>query len=205
MLIPAALNGTVASLSGPPPRLKNTERRPREYLTPAEMDTLLKAARQRGRYGQRDYTLLYLTYRHGLRVSEVVRLQWGHVHLDDGHLDVQRRKGGRDSTHRLHGEEIRALRQLRRDWPSAVYVFLSERGAPLTTAAVRKIVTKAGEAAGFAFPLHPHMLRHATGYKLVNDQEDTRAIQDYLGHRNIRHTQRYTELDSHRLDEVWKE
>jgi type 1 fimbriae regulatory protein FimB/type 1 fimbriae regulatory protein FimE len=169
------------------------------------MELLLKAARSRGRYGQRDYTLLFLAYRHGFRVSELVRLQWGQVHLDDGHLDVRRRKGGRDSAHRLHGEEIRALRQLRRDWPSAVYVFLSERGAPLTTAGVRKIVSKAGEAAGFAFPLHPHMLRHATGYKLVNDREDTRAIQDYLGHQNIRHTERYTQLDPHRLDQVWPE
>jgi site-specific recombinase XerD len=199
---PAVIFGTVPQR--PPRRETNLARRPREYLTPPEMETLLKAARTRGRYGHRDYTLLPLAYRHGFRVGEVVGLQWGHVHLDEGRLHVMRRKGGRDSVHRLHGEEIRALRRVRREWPSAVYVFLSERGAPLTTAAVRKLEAKLGEAAGFAFPLHPHMVRHATGYKLVNDGASTREIQDYLGHRNIRYTEAYTTLDPHRLMHVWK-
>src|SRR5262245_7827156 len=179
MPTPIAVFGTVPP-PGPPPRVHNAVLRPREYLTPAEMTTLLKAAKTRGRYGQRDYSLILLSYRHGFRVGELVRLQWAHVHLDDAHIHVRRLKGGRDSSQPLHGEEMRALRQLRRDWPSAVYVFLSERGAPLTTAAVRKLVARIGEAAGFTFPLHPHMLRHATGYKLVNDRVPIREIQDYL-------------------------
>lgn len=84
-------------------------------------------------------------------------------------------------------------------------VFVSERGSPWTTDAVRKIVAKAGKEAGFPFPLHPHMLHHAAGYKLVNNGTDTRAIQDYLGHRNIRHTERYTALNAHRFAHIWKD
>ena len=98
------------------------------------------------------------------------------IHFEDSQIDVQRRKRGKNSMQRLSGEELRALHQLQREWPGSCYVFLSERGAPLTTAAVRKLVARIGITAGFSFPLHPHMFRHATGYKLVNDGEDTRVI-----------------------------
>jgi type 1 fimbriae regulatory protein FimB/type 1 fimbriae regulatory protein FimE len=64
-------------------------------------------------------------------------------------------------------------------------------------------VARAGAAAGLDFPVHPHMLRHSTGFKLANDGQDTRAIQHYLGHKNIQHTVRYTELSSDRFKEFW--
>jgi hypothetical protein len=96
-----------------------------------------------------------------------------------------------------------ALRRLERDYPETPYVFVSERQAPLTADTVRKIVARAGQHAGIQFPIHPHMLRHATGYKLANDGQDTRAIQHYLGHRNIQHTTRYTELAADRLKSFW--
>lgn len=191
--------------STPPIRRPNEASRPREYLTPAEVDRLLQAAKQRGRYGHRDKTLILLSYRHGLRVGEVTRLRWEHILLDEAQILVRRLKRGKDGVHPLRGDELRALKQLKRAWPGSVHVFQSERGAPLTTDAVRKIVAKAGEAAGFPFPIHPHMLRHATGYKLVNDATDTRAIQDYLGHRNIRHTERYTALNANRFIHLWKD
>ena len=93
------------------------------------------------------------------------------------------------------GPELRARRRLRRDYPgSAAYVFTTERGGPLTDSGVRKIVARAGTAAALPFPIHPHMLRHACGFKLANDGQDTRSVQGYLGHRNITHTVRYTNL-----------
>ena len=192
---PMVLYGTVDTPTGPPRRAPNIDRRAREYLLPAEVEGLMAAAKTRSRYGQRDRTLILLMYRHGLRVGEVVRLRWEQVHLDEAQIFVRRLKRGKESTHPLTGEELRALRQLRRDWPSAMYVFLSERDAPLTTAAVRKMLARTGAAAAFPFPIHPHMLRHATGYTLVNEGTDTRTIQEYLGHRNIRHTERYTTVD----------
>ena len=85
------------------------------------------------------------------------------------------------------------------------YLFVTERKGPLTTATVRKLVARAGEKAKLGFPVHPHMLRHACGYKLANDGQDTRAIQLYMGHRNIQHTVRYTELASDRFNGFWKD
>ena len=131
--------------------------------------------------------------------------RWDQVDLRQGLLHVTRRKHGIASVHPLRGPELCALRRLLRDYPETAYVFVSERKAPLTADAVRKIVGRAGREAGIEFPVHPHMLRHATGYKLANDGQDTRAIQHYLGHRNIQHTTRYTELASDRFKDFWRD
>jgi type 1 fimbriae regulatory protein FimB/type 1 fimbriae regulatory protein FimE len=114
-------------------------------------------------------------------------------------------KNGASSTHPLRGPEIRALRRLRRDYPETPYLFVTERKGPLTTSIVRKLVARAGEQSDIGFPIHPHMLRHACGFKLVNDGQDPRALQHYLGHKNIQHTVRYTELSSTRIKEFWKD
>jgi type 1 fimbriae regulatory protein FimE len=174
-------------------RLKNIELRSREYLLPNEVEKLVKAAKKMGRYGQRNATLLLMMYRHGLRVSEAIALRWSQVDLKEGQLHVRR----------LAGTELRSLRQLQRDFPDSPHLFVSERGGPLTDHAVRKLVSRIGEAAEFDFPVHPHMFRHATGYYLASKGHDTRAIQDYLGHRNIHHTVRYTELAPGRFDDFW--
>ena len=115
-----------------------------------------------------------------------------------------RLKGGTASTHPLKGPEWRALRRLRRDYPDTPYLFVSERGAPVTDHTVRKLVKRAGQNAGIEFSIHPHMLRHACGYKLANDGHNTRALQHYLGHKNIQHTVRYTELAADRFKGFWK-
>jgi type 1 fimbriae regulatory protein FimB/type 1 fimbriae regulatory protein FimE len=180
--------------------------RSREYLTPEEAEQLITAAGKRGRYGHRDATLLMLAYRHGLRVGELVALRWEQVDLKAGLLHVTRLKKGLPSTHPLRGPELRALRRLQREQsPPSPYVFTTERRGPLTTSAVRKIVAMAGEAAGLPFRVHPHMLRHGCGFKLANEGHDTRAIQQYLGHKNITHTVRYTELAPGRFKDFWKD
>lgn len=193
------------SVNAPPRRVPNREQRLREHLIPAEVKALMDAAKNVGRHGQRDAALILIAYRHGLRVSERVALRWEQVDLQQGDLHVARLKRGKASTHPLRGPELRALRQLRRDSPETPYVFVSERKAPLTTAAVRKIVARAGAFAGLGFPVHPHMLRHATSYYLASEGHDTRAIQLYLGHRNIQHTVRYTELSPERFKSFWKD
>jgi type 1 fimbriae regulatory protein FimB/type 1 fimbriae regulatory protein FimE len=170
------------------------------------VDKLMAAAGRLGRHGHRDSALVLLAYRHGLRVGELVALRWDQLDLRGGLMHVSRLKGGVPSTHPLRGPELRALRRLRRDYPaSAAYVFTTERGGPLTDSGVRKIVARAGAAAALPFPVHPHMLRHATGYKLANDGQDTRAIQHYLGHRNITHTTRYTNLAPDRFKTFWRD
>ena len=108
-------------------------------------------------------------------------------------------KNGLPSTHPIRGPELRALRELRRDYPESPYLFVTERGGPMTPATARKLIARAGELAKLPFPIHPHMLRHSAGYKLANEGHDTRSIQQYLGHRNITHTVRYTELSPERF------
>ena len=198
---PTAQNGNLA----PPRRRKNADVRSREYLRPDEVESLMAAAAKLGRHGHRDEALILLAYRHALRVSELVSLRWDMLDLKQGLLHVTRVKNGTPSVHPLRGPELRALRRLQRDYPNSPYVFMTERGGPLTTATVRKLVARAGVAAKLPFPIHPHMLRHATGYKLANDGHDTRAIQHYLGHRNIQHTVRYTELSPQRFSKFWSD
>jgi type 1 fimbriae regulatory protein FimB/type 1 fimbriae regulatory protein FimE len=187
-----------------PTRPANAELRTREYLTPAEVEKLIKQARQ-GRYGHRDATLILTAFRHGLRASEICDLEWSQVEFGrSASLHVRRVKKGKPSVHPLRGEEIRALRELRRQFPESGFVFATERGGPFTTDAVNRHLKRIGERAGFPFLVHAHMLRHGCGYALANKGHDTRAIQDWLGHRSIQHTVRYTELSPTRFKDFWR-
>jgi site-specific recombinase XerD len=197
---PSSLNGTV-----PPRRVTNGKRRPREYLTTKEVNLLLSIARKRGRYGHRDATMILVAYRHGLRATELCALRWDQMELDQGLVHVRRIKNGTPSVHPIGGVEIRALRRLKREQSDSRHVFLTERQAPMSPAGFRKMITRTAEGASFPFPVHPHMLRHACGYKLANDGQDTRAVQHYLGHKNIQHTVRYTELSPERFKSFWED
>jgi type 1 fimbriae regulatory protein FimB/type 1 fimbriae regulatory protein FimE len=186
----------------PPRRAASTGRK---HLTPSEVEAMLTAARGSGRHGRRDEALILLSYRHGLRVSELVSLQWDSVDLNAGTLYVNRIKNGTPSVHPLRGPEIRALRQLRRDYPETPYLFCSERKGPLTTSSIRRIIARSGLLAGITFRVHPHMLRHATGFYLASQGQDTRAIQGYLGHRAITSTAVYMALSPGRFASFWRD
>jgi integrase len=186
-----------------PVRPSNSELRAREYLTPPEVETLIKAARK-GRYGHRDATLILVAYRHGLRAIELCDLEWSQVEFDRAAtLHVRRAKNGKPAAHPIRGDELRALRELQRQTGGG-YVFETERRTPFTTDAVNRLIKRIGERAGFSFKVHVHMLRHACGYALANEGHDTRAIQDWLGHRAIQHTTRYTELSQERFKDFWR-
>jgi type 1 fimbriae regulatory protein FimB/type 1 fimbriae regulatory protein FimE len=118
---------------------------------------------------------------------------------------VRRLKNGTASAHPMGGEEIRALRRLKREQIESRYVFVTERRAPMTAAGFREMVAPTRKSGKFPFPVHPHMLRHACGYKLANDGQDTRAVQHYLGHKNIQPTVRYTELSPERFKSFWED
>ena len=175
----------------PPRRQKNVDRRVREYLSHREVEELRKAARKETR--------------HGLRVSEIASLKWQQVDLKIGLLHVKRLKKGIPSTHPLRGLELRALRQLARDYPDSPYIFVSERRSPLSPRTIRHIVCEAGEKTGFSFPLHPHMLRHSTGFYLANKGVDTRSIQSYMGHARIDNTVIYTALNVNRFNDFFSD
>jgi integrase len=160
---------------------------------------LLKAAKS-GRYPHRDYCILLMMYRHGLRVGEVVDVKWADIDWKTAHLYVRRLKQGKPANHPIDRDEVRALRQLQKE-ASSPWCFISERKTPLSERTVRDIVARAGELAGLDHT-HPHQLRHACGFKLASVGWDTRRIQDYLGHRSILHTVRYTELAPGRFDGI---
>ena len=127
----------------------------RRYLTKDELDKLIKAGRK-GRYGRRDATLILLMARHGLRVTEAIDLRWDQVDFTKGHLHVRRLKGGIHSVHPIQGDELRALRELRREQkPELAFVFTTERGGPMTRSNVAKMIDSAGDRAGL-----PHCAPH---------------------------------------------
>jgi site-specific recombinase XerD len=188
-----------------PLRRPNRDLRTREHLTEREVEKLVEAARS-NRNGHRDATMILIAYRHGLRASELVDLRWDQISFSGAVLHVRRRKAGTPATHPLTGLELRALRRLKREQqPMSQFVFVSERGAPLSTEGFSRLLQRAAVAAGLTIKVHPHMLRHACGFKLANDGVDTRALQAYLGHKNIQHTVRYTELAPGRFKGFWKD
>ena len=199
LVTPATVNRTVA-----PRRRPNADLRTREYLTEAEVKRLMKAAAA-NRGGHRDTTMLLVAFRHGLRASELVDLRWEQVEFRTATLHVRRVKQGTPSSHRILGDELRALRRLQREQdPKSTFVFTSEQKEPFSTAGFARMVERAGRKARLAFKAHPHMLRHACGYALANRGHDTRALQAYLGHKNIQHTVRYTELSPTRFKDFWR-
>lgn len=185
----------------PPRRRKNKETRAREHLTEDEVDRLRKAAAAMGTWGPRNAALVLIGYRHGLRVSELLDVRWENIDLDAKTIYVPRLKDSKPGTHPLERDEIAALRKLTPR--SSGHVFLSERGGPLSRRTIAHIVATAGVRAKLPFPAHPHMLRHTCGYCLANRGADTRLIQDWLGHRQIQHTVRYTELSPERFKSLW--
>jgi integrase len=188
-----------------PRRKPNAEYRSREHLTEREVERLIEVVKD-NRQGHRDATMVLIAFRHGLRVAELIDLRWDQVDIDNALLHVRRLKNGSPASHPLTGRELRALRRLQREQePKSPFVFISERGAPFSRRGFQAMLERAGEAAGFDMKIHPHMLRHACGFKLANEGVDTRTIQAYLGHKSIQHTVRYTELAPTRFKSLFRD
>jgi type 1 fimbriae regulatory protein FimE len=189
-----------------PSRPKNEDVREREWLTEDEVNRVRRAAGRLGRHGHRDATMILVAFRHGLRVSELVEWKWELVDLDAASVYVKRLKGSKSGMHTLERDEVQALKKLAPASRDRVgHVFKSDRQGPLSTSGIRKIVARAGEAAGLPFPIHPHMLRHACGFELTRANKITRVVQDWMGHANIQNTEHYSKLDPGRFkrEKMW--
>ena len=178
--------------------------RPRDYITEDELRSMVESTK-RSRYHWRDATMLMLTFYHGLRVSELCQVRRSQVDLKHGHIWVERLKGSLSTQQPLLPHELRALkRYLKQRGDSGLpWLFLSERGNQFTRFTINYMVRTAAERAGLGFSVHPHMLRHGCGYALANRGYDLRLIQDYLGHRDPKHTTRYTRTAAHRFERLW--
>ena len=185
----------------PPKKPRNKKVRKREYLERDQVAELMRAANQLGRNGHRDSTMILLAFRHGLRAKELTEmLEWHQIDLAGKTVNVLQCKGSKDTEHTLERDEIAALKKL---GPQASGpVFVNERGGRVSENSFHKIVQRAGIKAGLGPNMHPHMLRHSCGYDMTSRGIPTRYIQEWLGHRNIQHTVRYTELGPGRFKKI---
>lgn len=181
----------------------------RKFLTMREVEGLIEVL-QDGMTGPRDCCLILLAFRHGFRISELLNLNFRDLDLDEGRIYIRRLKNGLSTIHPLMKDELQALRKWKEErvaWKAdsePERVFISRRGSRLSRQQAWRIISQAGEKAGTVIGTYPHMLRHACGYELAERGTDTRLIQDYLGHRNIRHTVRYTAGNAARFAGIWE-
>ena len=191
--------------SVPNPLPVDGHERARDYLSEAEFAVLLHGTRQ-SRHQWRNTAMLMLMFYHGLRVTELCRLKHHDVDLHHGRLWVQRLKGSLSTEQPLQADELRALKRYltQRGDSGLPWLLLNERGDPFTRSSINYLVEVTGQRAGLAFHVHPHMLRHGCGYALANRGYDLRLIQDYLGHRDPKHTTRYTRTAAGRFEGLWE-
>jgi integrase len=198
--VPLTENGTKRNM---PNRKANDARRGRFHLTEGEVRRLKETAIRDNLYGFRDALMVSLAFRSCLRINELLgkeALQWTDIDWERGTIHIRRLKGSDHSTHKLQGDMLRALRKLQREQqPKSPYIFTSERGAPLSPAAFRKMLARLGQQAGIPFPINPHMLRHGGLTKLAMDGNDAITLAAYAGHRQLQNLKRYVSLSSERF------
>ncbi len=190
------------NVKSPEEETTNFHEKGKDYLSDSEIKTFLETSK-RTRYPKRNYHLLLMMYRHGLRVSEAIALKKSDINLKDSRIWINRLKGGLSTEHPISGDELRAIKRYfnsRED--NLPWLFVNERGMPLTRQAVSYITAVVGGKAGIE-NIHPHTLRHSCGFYLANMGYDLRLIQDYLGHRDPKHTAQYTRVVSKRFEKLW--
>lgn len=198
-------NGRILSPNFRKPTQKS--RKAPKFLTEGQVENLIQAAyKNRSKfYRKRNALLVMMMFRHGLRRNEAVGLEWSQINLEDGQITIHRLKNGKMCVHPIKERELRMLREFKKICPSEIFVFTSHSGEAVGESVMRDVLKSLGKECKYAFTVHPHMLRHGCGYYLANKGVDTRAIQDYLGHQDIKKTVIYTEMAPNRFNNFWKE
>ncbi|HCQ0627457.1 TPA: tyrosine-type recombinase/integrase [Escherichia coli] len=169
----------------------------RKYLTQDEVYRLMDAAQSMS-FPERNRCLIMMAFIHGFRASELLDLRLSDIDASGKQLNIRRIKNGFSTTHPLLPDEYNLIklwlkqRKLIENGVEGDWLFLSRKRRPISRQHFFSIIREAGKRAGLAVKAHPHMLRHACGFALADNGVDTRLLQDYLGHRNIQHTVRYT-------------
>ena len=185
---------------------KQVDRRAPKFLTEKQVEDLIKIAYTHGqkRNRKRNALLLFMLFRHGLRRNEAITLQWSQINLEDAQLCIYRLKNGKMCNHPIPERELRMIGEHKKTCFSNKYVFSSFQGVPLSEAGIKKVIDRIAKKSNIPYRVHPHMFRHACGYYLANKGIDTRAIQEYLGHKDITKTVIYTEMAPNRFNKFWK-
>lgn len=180
----------------------NDYERAKDFLSDVEIKLLLETSKKT-RYPKRNYLLLLMIYRHGLRVSEAITIKKSDLNIKESRIWISRLKNGLSTEHPISGDELRAIKRYFSSRKGALrWLFVNERGLPLTRQAVNyliKIISLKAELKN----VHPHTLRHSSGFYLANKGYDLRLIQDYLGHRDPKHTAHYTRVVIKRFEKLW--
>ncbi|WP_376707240.1 tyrosine-type DNA invertase [Pantoea ananatis] len=179
----------------------------RKYLTGEEVRSILRVIHD-NKDSYRDYCMVSMAFLHGLRVTELVSLKISDYDPLSKKIYIKRLKGGLSTCHPLLPEEERVLNlwlseRKKIEGNHLPWLFLSQKGGRISRQRFYQLIRAYGEKANLPISVHPHMLRHACGYSLAERGNDTRLIQDYLGHRNIRHTVVYTASNSERFVGAW--
>ncbi|MCC3409531.1 MAG: tyrosine-type recombinase/integrase [Microcoleus sp. PH2017_10_PVI_O_A] len=186
-------------------RQTNLSIRSREYLTEQEIEGLLLVAKaNKDRFfALRDYLAILLSFRHGLRVSELIALRWQAIDFDAARIHIQRLKNGTPGVHPLQADELRGLKSLRK-FQNSPWIFTTKSKVPVTRDGIAKMLRRITAIAKLEISTHPHMFRHSCGFYLASKGYDPRLIQEYLGHKSIQHSATYTALSPGRFEGLWE-
>lgn len=179
--------------SGNRSRLANDALRGKRHLTDAEVAKVCAAIQKNSRYSDRDELMVWMAFRHALRVSELVDVKWQHFDLKAGQMAIKRMKNGIDTLHPISDKrELMLLRRVHRGQgkPTTGFVFKNERGNVVSVNGFQKMFGKFSEQA-LDVKWNAHALRHGCGTALIDRGHDLRTVQIYLGHKNIQNTTRY--------------
>lgn len=188
------------------------------HLRPGEVDDVIDAAGVEGPLPERDRALFELLYASGLRVGELVGLDWEQIDLS-GRMVRVIGKGDKERMVPFGGPACEALKAWAKRWPEVREnfeadgfgaddeepVFLNARGGRLSARSVRRFLDRATANSGVPAGVHPHTLRHTFATHLLEEGADLRTIQELLGHASLSTTQRYTHLDVDRLLAVYRQ
>lgn len=187
-----------------PGRPKNDEVRQREYLTDLELNAVLRAAKQ-SRNSDRDFAIVLLLFRHGLRAEELCNLTWQDLDLQLARIHIKRVKGGLEQNHPLESDEVKVLRKLYKNRDTALKeVFITMRKTPYDRNTLFVLIKRLGIKANLDLPIHPHMFRHTCAFKLASKTGDPLLVKDYLGQTDIKSAMHYINLSGKRFDSMGK-
>lgn len=166
-----------------------------KYLTKTELDSLLRVAKQKS---VRDFAIVLLSYRHGLRCVELLNLKWDYIDWDKQSLYISRAKGSDSGYHELKPDELKLLKRLKKANEAkkpenrSEFIIAGRQSNQLTTARIRQLCSQLGIKANLSRPFHHHQLRHTCGFDMADNRHiNPLTIQRYLGHKDFKSTEIY--------------